>query len=185
MARVANWFNAIDWFRVCQMIAFTLATLSVLSGLTWGGARIHHGMVYDQEVGSHLSVVTDAATTEFAAEQLATALANAERRGWTAGYTSIFYYTADEDLGIWHRNLQSALAQLQAAQQLNAADQSHILRTIRPIVSSPWGIEIYPHNRAYFYWIVGSVLTFIGAVIFGNWVDDNRYRFHRYRHRHW
>ena len=84
-----------------------------LAFIAWGGVRIFSNIHAEQNYLGYLKQAADANTVELASEKLGTALKEIEKEGDTSGYTSVFYNTPNEDLGYWHKNLQSAYEELQ------------------------------------------------------------------------
>lgn len=136
---------------------FILLAISLLALASLSITTCVVNNTYENAVGGHLKRAADAQTVEMAREELSTAVHGLEARETTAGYTSIFYRTPDEDIGFWYRNLNTSLRELNTLPaEATLLERSNILMRLRSTllhhgehgerVNAPDGIEWYPYN---------------------------------------
>jgi hypothetical protein len=156
---------------------FRYVVIALLLFLAWGGIRAYSTITFDREVEGYLKRAADSNTVELAAQNLETALAGAEARGLTAGYTSVIYNTPDEDVEFWYTNLSQSLAEIrQLSPDATPLERSNLLMKLRETimdntdsgtsVTAPEGISVYPNNGLLlvlgFISTIGLVVAFIG-----------------------
>lgn len=148
-------------------IAFCLCVASLV---VFGAVRFVRSMNFNQGCKVFLKRAADASSVEMAIEELDKGIDYAERNGLTEGIVSIVYRNPRNDVGFWYRNMVTARQEL-ADLNLDAPslEKSNVLMRIRESlmdgtkVTIPDGISIYPHNVAYFWW---SLLSVLGIIVF-------------------
>lgn len=120
-------------------------------------------------IGDYISQAATSPSPTVAVSRLDTAITEIEREGLTSGNTAIFFTYPTNDLGFWYQRLVDSRAILR---QLPATDSAlEISNTMMRVhesigeqtkdgtsVLAPDGIEIFPHNVAFFWWAIGSIL---------------------------
>lgn len=138
---------------------------------------------FDQTIEGHIKRAADAQVVELAQAELSTAITAIEAQNLTTGYTSIFYRTPDEDMSFWYRNLKASQAELAAiTPETTPLERSNVLMRLRSTlldhgehgekVTSPNGIEIYPHNTMVFWANMFAMLMMILGGLFVTIGDD-------------
>lgn len=135
---------------------FILLVIGVVMCLVWACVRSVNAIGFHRNCECYLKRAADANTIEIAKTQLEKALMYAEHNDLTSGYTSILYYTPDEDIGFWYNNLKASLEELEKV-NVNATqlEKSNLLIKLRETildegkstsVTFPGGISIHPYN---------------------------------------
>lgn len=152
----------------------TLMIASVLVFAGWMVARINAASKFDEEVGGYLENYVEAGNTQTAIENLNMAIKGLEAKGMTEGQISIFWENPNNNVGIWYQNLLESKKVLEQSLEEEKRDQAIVLEKQRnglkgsesnSSVRTPEGISIYPLNKVYFGWCVGSIVAFICFLI--------------------
>ncbi len=162
-----------------------VSILSCLLLVEYCSARVYKYVIFNIECGGHMKRAADANTVEMATQEMETVMAYLERGGMTRGYTSVLYRTPDEDVGFWYQNMKASLAELKSVKSdATSLEKSNILMKLRETlldedrctgVTVPAGISVYPHNTAYtFFGIFSLVMLIIGRVVAGVKREDWR-----------
>lgn len=85
-----------------KKIAIFLLAILVLAG---AGAVVYKRIEFKQNCTGRLERAANANTIEIAVKEVDSAILFAETKGYTSGYTSVFYQTPDEDIEYWYNNL--------------------------------------------------------------------------------
>lgn len=123
--------------------------------LSWRGCQV---VGFHSEVGSHLDVVKTANQPSMAIGELDQALLGMDLRGLGCGprgeqivgqcFTSVMVSTADEDVGLWRRNLEEARADLaRLPSDASHLEVSNTLMKLRESITTPEGVAIYGWNK--------------------------------------
>ncbi len=128
--------------------------------------------------GDYFRRAARASDVETAGRELDRAVQYLERRGLTAGYTSVFWRSPDEDIGFWYRNVKTMQRELHAVgPTASQATRSVVLIRFKDAVLkdnnviSPDGIDIYPYNT----WLAGLFILglLLSVSMAAWWVRDN------------
>ena len=109
-------------------------------------------------------------TVELAMSELKAAIDYAEEKGYTSGYTSVFYKTPDEDVEFWYNNLVASYNELQNLPDTTPTlEKTNTLMKLRETLTEqgekktkviyPRGLMYYPHN---FLWGLVRLLFVLG-----------------------
>ncbi len=149
-------------------VTLMIASVLVLAG--WMVARVNASNKFDEEVGGYLDNYVEAGNTQTAIENLDMAIKALEAKGMTEGQISIFWENPNNNVGIWYQNLLESKKVLEQSLEEGKRDQAIVLEKQRnglkgsesnSAVRTPEGISIYPLNKVYFGWCVGSIVAFI------------------------
>lgn len=154
----------------------SLAIISLIVFIIWGGIRIVSGYDFKNNCGGYLNRATNANSVELAEQNLSKAIEYLERNDLTHGQVSIFLRQPKNDIEYWYSNLKSAQAQLQSVgENISVLEESNVLMKLRETLTDsgkkasvlvcPDGISVYPNNALYF-WM--SILSLLGVFIFGS-----------------
>jgi hypothetical protein len=146
--------------------------LTVIFG-AWGVTRIVKWVVFDINCAAYIKRAADANTVDIAKTELAKAIDFAESKDLTEGIVYVFIKNPANDIGFWYQNMVAAHAELvNLPADSTALEQTNVLMKLRESltdnagdstsVTVPSGIEIYPHNVAYFWW---GLLSGVGAFL--------------------
>lgn len=105
----------------------------------------------------HLKRAADANSVEMAKSELKTAIDYLEEKGFTRGYTSVFYNTPDEDIAFFYNNLKASYQELlKVGEESSSLEKSNTLMKLRETlidhgkegdhVTCPNGLSRYPNN---------------------------------------
>ena len=155
-----------------------LLVLSIISLLVYGGVRIYEWISFDINCGDRLARAAHANTISIARDELTVAVNYAKEHGMTTGYTSLCYYTPDEDVEFWYKNLTAALEKLKSfeGKEISPLEQSNVLLKLRESLRTngkdgsatiaPPGITIYPHNAFYAWWAwISGIILGVSAIV--------------------
>ena len=148
---------------------FVLAGLAFLSFLVWAGVRIYAGIHYDTMIGDYISQAATSPSPTIAVARLDTAIGEIEREGLTSGNTAIFFTYPTNDLAFWYQRLVDSRTILRALPATDSAlEISNTMMRVHESIAgqskdgdyvlAPDGIEIFPHNIAFFWWCLGSIV---------------------------
>ena len=157
------------------MFKLMLAAMSFASFLIWAGVRIYAGIHYDTMIGDYISQAATSPSPPIAVARLDTAIGEIEREGLTSGNTAIFFTYPTNDLGFWYQRLVDSRTILQALPTTDSAlEISNTMMRVHESIAgqskdgdyvlAPAGIEIFPHNIAFFWWCITSLIL---TMIFG------------------
>lgn len=152
-----------------------------LASLTVPATVIIKNIKFKQECGGYIKQAADANTVELSLSRLEKAIAYAEEKGLTHGYTSVLWKTEDENVGFWYENLVACRDELRLISEKEDASQlekSNILMKVRESlmdnngeygddITVPDGISRFPNNKQWgtlrcLWWLM--VLVFIGTL---------------------
>ena len=146
---------------------------SVVSLVIFGATNLFMKMGNARAFSGHLKLAADSAAVETARSELDLAIKGIEAKGYTSGYTSIFYNTPGDDIGFWYNNIKSADKLLKelppTASQL---EQNTVLLKLRQVlldhtgkdgekVTLPPGLHKYPFNWLFALWGWLSALVLV------------------------
>lgn len=136
---------------VCLIAAVIMAIGVVIPNIT-----------FNQNCKGYLKQAADANTVELCKERLDKAIDYIELKGYTTGYTSVFYKTENENIGFWYTNLKACQGELAECLNNEGATQlekSNLLLKVREtltdqgekgtVVTIPTGLAYYPNNFLY------------------------------------
>ena len=153
-----------------------LAILSIISLLAWGIVRGVKEYQIDMGCYQYIKRAADASSVDVAKRELGKAIEYAEENGLTEGIVSIFLKQPKNDVGFWYENMKVAYAELEALpEDSTPLEKTNVLMKVREAltdddgdggvtVTKPDGLDIYPNNVAYFWWIT---LSIIASIVFG------------------
>jgi hypothetical protein len=160
-------FSAIGLIAICQVIIPIVLTVTV-------------GIPFDNSVNNKLKVISDAPTVEKAItglDEVATAL---EQRGMTKGDTSLFWEDPRNDVATFYNDyIIGSRDSLKASVGKDELTKTNTLLRVQKTlidpgagstggvtVTMPSGLWIYPYNKQYFWFEIGTFLfaTLIGFV---------------------
>lgn len=159
--------------------------LAILFAAIWIAATIWFismRVEFIQKCTGFLEQAADANTIELALDRLDRAIHYVEKKGWTEGYTSIFWRTEDENIGFWYSNLKASRQELVKAKDSPQLEQTNVLMKLREtltdnadgsiIITYPSGLWKYPHNGlfAFLAWTV-NLLLLVAVFIFALWIE--------------
>lgn len=135
---------------------------------------IRNAIFFKIDVKDYLKRSADASSVEIAQIELSKAIKACEEKGYTDGYTSIFYRTPDEDVSFWYNNLVAANEDLKLAvaqkDSLSRLEESNVLMKLREVLTDngdsgtkitvPRGLCHYPNNGLI------AILFFSGTCLF-------------------
>jgi hypothetical protein len=159
-----------------KTLAIVVLSILAIVFCGWMTTRVVKGVIFDRECEGHLKRASDANTISLAAKELTTAVDYLNARGFTEGYTSVFYRTPDEDIGFWYNNLSQSLTELkECPDDATQLEKSNLLMKLRETllddgqsgvrVTVPMGMSIYPYNFLYFLWSLSGLLLCLALVI--------------------
>ena len=150
-----------------------LCIISVVSFLSWAGARIYKYATFQEKIGGYLQNYVESGDMETAEQNLSEAINVLEEQGLTQGQISIFWKDQNCNIGLWYNNLSESRKALTNSLQESKFNQSIILEkqrdglkggTKNSSVRVPDGISIYPNNKLFFWWGILSFVAIIGCV---------------------
>ena len=159
-----------------KKIAILLLAILVLAG---AGAVVYKRIEFKQNCTGRLERAANANSIEIAVKEVDAAIQFAETKGYTSGYTSVFYQTPDEDIEYWYNNLCASRQELaNLPDNASTLEKTNTLMKLRETLTNtgehgayviyPKGLEYYPHNFLWgivrcIIWI--AITAVIGAVI--------------------
>ena len=160
-----------------------LAVVATLAFGAWLTVRIVKDVQFDLNCTQFLKRAANASTIDLAKEDLSKAISYAEKKHLTEGVVSILFHQPKNDVGYWYQNMLQAYSELDnLSENASSLEKSNVLMRVREAltdqtdsgvsVTVPDGIEIYPHNVAYFWWMLISLIL---SVIFwmAEWMSYN------------
>ena len=148
------------------MILAVLFTLVFISGVVVGSVK---AVQFNFGCEAYLKRAANANTVELARSELEKAIDYIEKNNITEGIVSIFLKNPANDIGFWYNNIKSAYEELtNLPEESTPLEKTNVLMKLREsltdsdengstTVISPGGIEIYPNNVLFFWWILGSI----------------------------
>lgn len=138
---------------------------------------------YNLSCGDYITRAAQANTVETALAEINPAIAYAEKRHMTEGYTSVVYNTPDEDIGFWYHKLATSRDTLLSLPVTSAPEERAVvlLKFNQSInVVPPSGISQYPANIELFLWgwISAIIMTFyvVRWVVIAFNEDDEKFK---------
>jgi hypothetical protein len=128
---------------------------------------------FDLFCGTYIYRAAIATDQAMAIQSLDVAIAYTDQHGMTAGYTSVLYRDATEDVGFWHELLTSARDQVKAL-PTNATplERTNVLMKLHEnlvapsgAIHVPDGISGFPYNSAFTFLGWFGVAMIIGGLI--------------------
>ncbi len=137
-----------------KRFAVIFLTLLMLIG---AGVVIYKRIDFKQNCSGRLERAANANTVELAVKELDAAIQYAEAKGYTSGYTSVFYRTPDEDVEYWYNNLCASRQELlNLPDSTSTLEKTNTLMKLRETLTDngengsyviyPDGLQFYPHN---------------------------------------
>lgn len=142
-----------------------------------GVLRFINYVQFKNGCGGRLERAANANTVEIAAKELDAAIKYLDYNNLKFGYTSIIYNTPDEDIEFWYNNIVACAKELkELSANSTQLEKTNVLMKLREsllnetgAVTIPLGIEIYPSNGLYaFFLIVSGVVIVISGFI---WIE--------------
>ena len=154
-------------FKVFLLTIVSLAVIFTLSSITWLGVRIYKDYRFSVDCKAYIKRAAVASDIDVAKEELGKAIDYIEKNNLTEGIVSIFLKNPKNDIGYWYNTLNNTYKQLmEFPRDATQLEKSNFMMRVNESIgglSTPEGIEIYPHNVLYLWW---SIISIIGAVIF-------------------
>lgn len=171
-----------------KIFIWALIILSALSCCVWSYSRIAASISFTYDCMEYLKLAADASVPSLAKENLDKAIDYLERKNLTSGTVSIFWHKPSNSVSFFYRNLKSAQSQLQnileaESTNIDSIAQTNLLMKLRDTlvdsgdsvtVTCPEGMDIYPCNLSYFWWVVISLIVLIICIII--WFNCSYYR---------
>lgn len=138
------------------MKKFTVIFLTLL--MLAGACVVFYKRIdFKQNCSGRLERAANANTVELAVKELDAAILYAEDKGYTSGYTSVFFRTPDEDVEYWYNNLCASRQELRnLPDSTSALEKTNTLMKLRETLTDtgengtyviyPNGLQFYPHN---------------------------------------
>lgn len=158
------------------MKQFAIILLAILT-LVGTGAVIYKRIDFKQNCAGRLERAANANTVELAVKELNAAIQYAEVKGYTTGYTSVIYWTPDEDVEYWYNNLCASRQELlNLPDSASTLEKTNTLMKLRETLTDngeygtrviyPDGLQFYPHNflwgiLRWFIWIALAVICVV------------------------
>ena len=101
---------------------------------------------FDANCGDYLRLAADANDIDTAEKRISTAIEYLEENDLTSGYTKVFVYYPQNDIGMWYENLKTAQTQLQEMQagEYTELEQSNMLMKLRETILDDDGSLTHP-----------------------------------------
>jgi len=137
----------------------------------FAATRIVAAIKFEINCGAFMSRAAEANTIELASTNLAKAIAYAEENDLTEGIVSIFLQNPNNDIGFWYNNMRYGYEEMIGLpEDASALERTNLLMKLRESLTdnegtilTPQGIEIYPHNKVFFWW---ATLSTVAASVF-------------------
>lgn len=144
----------------------TLLVLSALSAVAWGGTRVWDGMVFDANFSKYLASAKQQTDSERAGKYADRALAYLDQRGMNNGRTDVVLDGGPEsDLDEFYQDVRRAVKQIKSAKSQEDREKVEIPQPPSGMFSS---VALYPTNKGFFAWFLGTLLTALaGGITFG------------------
>ena len=153
--------------RLKTVLFVTLAVIFTLSSLAWLVMRCYTGVQFSINCEAYIKRAAVASTIDAAQEELGKAINYIEKNNLTEGIVSIFLKNPKNDIGYWYNTLNNTYKQLmEFPRDATQLEKSNFMMRVNESIeglSTPEGIEIYPHNVLYLWW---AIISIIGAFVF-------------------
>ena len=153
-----------------QNIGFIISLVCIGSIIVWTIVRSTFAIMYSNNTGARYEVVARNNDPHIVSAELKSLILETEKNNWTTGYTSAYWNSEDENLGLWYINLISAKNRIDAIMS-SEVSKTEVSTTMISVQQSfklnsggykdgPDGLSVYPHNKAYaniiwFFFILG------------------------------
>lgn len=159
----------------------TLLSIAIVFTLLfsfWMAARIVKSVQFDSNCSQYLKRAADATTIDIAKEELAKAIAYAEKNNLTQGITLVLLNQPRNDIGFWYKNLKEAYLELEnLPKDATELEKTNLLMKLRGTLTDsnefetyvivPTGIEVYPQNVLYFWCtLISGILCYFFWLLF-------------------
>ncbi len=148
-------------------IFIPLIVIFILSSLAWLIMRCYTGYQFSVNCEAYIKRAAVASDVDTAQEELGKAIEYIEENNLTEGIVSIFLKNPKNDIGFWYNTLNNTYKQLvEFPRDATQLEKSNFMMRVNETIeglSTPDGIEIYPHNVLYLWW---AIISIIGAIIF-------------------
>jgi hypothetical protein len=157
-----------------EKIFLVFAIIATIGFLAWSGVRIVKSVQFDTNCKQYIKRAADANTIETAKDELSKAISYAEENNLTQGVVSIFLHQPKNDIGYWYNNMKESYEELEnLSEDASPLEKTNVLMKLRETltddkeegitVTVPDGIDVYPNNKAFFWW---GWISFILAAAF-------------------
>jgi len=166
-----------DYFNRNKDAGFVLTFILFLPVVFWIGFMVYRDIDYERHVKGHLKRAADSNNIVLATNELNTAIAEIERRGWTKGSTHLIYSTPASDVGFWYENIKASRDELaNLSPSSSQLEQTNVLMKLRETlldesgdsidVTAPFNIAIYP-NVVGFFWtgLIATLLLIASCIV--------------------
>lgn len=170
-----------------RKLLYAFFLIGGMSTFAWGAYTLYKTIQFGIHCEAFLRRCVDAPSIDRAKTQLSFAINYCEAQDLTAGSTSLFYPTDDENVGLWYKKLKTSFVLLtlvpsHAGQLEQNAALLRLRKTLvltdetgRTSICYPQGISLYPYNLEYALWGCISLIVLIGAKL----ISFTRYTDHR------
>lgn len=159
---------------------FLVSMALITPFLLWAGVRVYKSQYFDNHCAHHITrSIQEHKVLEHSINELNIAINYVEQHNLTTGYTSVFDYSADDDIDIFYRGLIEKRNYIQKLKDRDTELNSFIEFTemrgyTGQSVHIPDGISIYPYNVLYFIFsIVSGILFVIGMIGLITFFDEH------------
>lgn len=152
-----------------------LGIISLIAFLGWVAVRVYCGIQFNIGIENYISQAASSPSPQVASDKLSVAIAEIERQRLTQGNTGVLFTYPTNDVGFWYKRLTDSRAILMRLPPGDAELEvsNTMMRVHESLVANgkegssviaPEGISIFPHNVAFFWWGLLSLLFFCAFI---------------------